>query len=299
MRLSTLATGAVAAFLALSANAQEPKIYLKPTELVPGLTMLEGVGAFTGGNVTLLTGDDAIILIDDGLEPYGEMLLSSINEHSERPVDFLINTHVHADHVGANRALHMTGATIVAHDNIRKRLQEKGWPIENGTRPATPAELPQITFSDAVTFHLNGQTAKVIHIPHAHTDGDSFIHFSDINVIHAADVFFNGLYPFIDLNSGGSVAGYLAAQRKILDLADDDTQIIPGHGPLGTKADLRAAHEMLLDADARIKALVDAGESAEDIVAANPLADYDHDWSWNFISTESMTRGLIRSNSSQ
>ena len=299
MRVLTFATILILTLYATSVSAQDSEITLKPTVIFPGLTMLEGDGGFTGGNVSLLTGDDAIILIDDGLEPFGTLLLSSINEHSDRPVDFVINTHVHGDHVGANRALHMTGATIVAHDNIRRRLQEQGWQHADGFRPAEPDELPQVTFSDAVTFHLNGQTARVLHVPHAHTDGDSFIHFSDSNVIHAGDVMFNGLFPFIDLDSGGSVPGYLAAQRKVLDLADKDTQIIPGHGPMGSKADLQTAHEMLLDANARIKAMVDAGKTEEEIVAENPLADYHDNWNWGFITTERMTRTLYRSNSTE
>lgn len=298
MRLTALTAIAITTLLATIVAAQEPEISLKATEVYPGLTMLEGEGGFTGGNVILLTGDDAIVLIDDGLESYGELLLAAINKHTERPVDFVINTHAHGDHVGANRALHMSGATIVAHDNIRSRLIDSGLPSADGMRPAVPEELPQITFSDAMTFHLNGRTAHVMHVPHAHTDGDAFIYFSDINVIGAGDVLFNGLFPFIDMDSGGSVDGYLAAQRKLLALANDDTKIIPGHGPLATKSDLLAAHEMLVDANARIKALVDAGQTEEEIIAANPLADYHDGWNWGFISTERMTRALYRSNSS-
>jgi len=298
MRPAALITILISASLTTIASAQDAEISLKATDVYPGLTMFEGEGGFTGGNVVLITGDDATILIDDGIEPFGEMLLAAINKHAERPVDFVINTHAHGDHVGANRALRMSGATIVAHDNIRTRLAESGLPSADGMRPAVAEELPQITFSDEVTFHLNGRTAHVMHVPHAHTDGDAFIHFRDINIISAGDVLFNGLFPFIDMDSGGSVDGYLAAQRKLLALADDDTKIIPGHGPLATKADLMAAHEMLIDANSRIKALVGAGQSEEEIVAANPLADYHDDWNWGFITTERMTRALYRSNSS-
>ena len=298
MRPTALITVLISASLATIATAEDPEISIKATDVYPGLTMLEGEGGFTGGNITLITGDDATILIDDGIEPFGELLLAAINKHVERPVDFVINTHAHGDHVGANHALRMSGATIVAHDNLRARLVESGLPTADGMRPALAEELPQITFSDEVTFHLNGRIAHVMHVPHAHTDGDAFIHFRDINVISTGDVLFNGLFPFIDMDSGGSVDGYLAAQRILLAIADDDTKIIPGHGPLATRADLLAAHEMLIDANARIKALVDAGQSEEDIVAANPLADYHDDWNWGFITTERMTRALYRSNSS-
>lgn len=299
--MRTLIVAAIFATIVFSATAlaQSPVITLKATEVVPGLTMLEGDGGFVGGNMSLLTGDDASVLIDDGLESYGALLLAAINKHADRPVDFLINTHAHSDHVGSNSMQHLAGATIVAHDNIRKRLIENGWPIPGGTRPPVAAELPQITFSDAVTFHLNGHTAHVFHVEHAHTDGDSVIHFTDINVIHASDVLFNGMFPFIDLDSGGSVEGYLAAQSQVLALADDDTKIIPGHGPLANKADMQTAHDMLLDANARIKALVDAGKSEEQILAENPLAIYHDKWNWDFITTERMTKTLYRSNASQ
>lgn len=288
---------ALATCIAGAAFAQD--ISLKPTEVAPGLIMLEGEGGFAGGNMALLTGDDGVVLIDDGLENLSEMLLATIAQHTEQPVDFVINTHVHGDHVGANMALHMQGATIVSHDNIRKRMADSGWQTTDGKRPAKPGELPTLTFSDAVTFHLNGRMAFVFHVPAAHTDGDSMIHFPGINVIHAGDVFFNGFFPYIDLDSGGSVAGYLAAQRRVLELADDETKIIAGHGPLANRADMQAATDMLADADSRVKALVEAGKTEQEVVDANPLADYHIKWNWGFITTERMTRTLYRSNSYQ
>ena len=188
------------------------------------------------------------------------------------------------------------GAIIVAHDNLRRRLVAEGMPTGPGTSgPAPKAALPVVTFADSVTFHLNGREAFVFHVERAHTDGDAVIHFRDDNVIHAGDVMFNGLFPFIDMDSGGCVEGYIAAQERILEMADDDTRIIPGHGPLAGKKDLQAAVDMLKDARGRVQALVEAGRSEEEILAANPLADYDEDWSWQFITTERMTRTLYRS----
>ena len=299
MRLLSLTVILSLCIVANCASAQAPEASLKATELVPGITMFEGQGAFTGGNVVLLTGEEAIVLIDDGLEPYSDLYLRTFEEYANRPVDFVITTHVHPDHIGANRELRMAGATIVAHDNIRRHMLENGLATHDGRRPAEPAELPQITFSDKVTFHLNGYTAQVIHLPHAHTDGDSFIHVDEANVILAGDAFFNGLFPYIDLDNGGTVGGFLAAQRQMLALADDDTKIASGHGPSGNKAALQAAHDMLADADARIKALIDDGKSEDEIVAANPLADYHDGWNWGFITTERMTRTLYRSNSTK
>lgn len=294
MKISRFFCVAAATFAVGSANAQD--ISLKPTEVVPGLTMLEGEGGFVGGNMALLTGDDGVVLIDDGMENFSEMVMTAIGQHTDAPVDFVINTHFHGDHVGSNMALHMQGATIVSHDNIRKRLQEAGWQIKDGTRPPKPGELPTLTFSDAMTFHLNGHMAFVFHVPAAHTDGDSMIHFPGINVIHTGDVFFNGIFPFIDLDSGGSVAGYVAAQRRVIELSDDETKIIPGHGPLATRADMQAAIDMLTDADSRVGTLVRAGRTEQEVVDANPLAEYHDKWSWGFITTERMTRTLYRSN---
>ena len=162
------------------------------------------------------------------------------------------------------------------------------------TDGATRDALPELTFTDAVTFHLNGHTAKVFHVASAHTDGDSVIHFPEVNVIHAGDVLFNGLFPFIDMDSGGSLRGFIAAQKTVLALADDQTKIIPGHGGLASKADLQASIDMLEDARERVWALVDAGRTADEVVAENPLADYGETWNWGFITTERMTRQMYR-----
>ncbi|MCH8072102.1 MAG: MBL fold metallo-hydrolase [Proteobacteria bacterium] len=271
---------------AAAATAQEGDISWKSTELAPGLYMLEGQGGFPGGNLGLITGDDGVVLIDDGLEPLVAVTVAAIESLTGDPIDFVINTHAHGDHVGANEVLHGKGATIVAHENLRTRMVKDG---------SNRAALPELTFTDAVTFHLNGHTAKVFHVANAHTDGDSVIHFPEVNVIHAGDVMFNHLFPYIDLDGGGSVAGFIAGQKKIIALADDQTKIIPGHGALANKADLQAAVDMLEDAQARVKALVDAGKSQEEVLAENPLADYEDGWSWEFITTERMTETIYRS----
>ena len=271
--------------------AQESEITFKSIELSDGLYMFEGQlfegrEGFAGGNFALLTGSDGIILIDDAIEPMAEKVIEAVEAHTKHPVDYLINTHVHGDHIGGNAALNETGATIVTHDNIRHRMVADN---------ATKAALPVVTFSDAVTFHLNGHTAHVFHIPTAHTDGDAVVHFPGVNIIASGDILFNGMYPFIDLDKGGSVAGFIAAQEIILAMSDEDTKIISGHGPLANKADLQAAHDMLVDARARVKSLVDAGKSEDEILTENPLASYHDDWTWFFINSETMTRTLYRS----
>jgi glyoxylase-like metal-dependent hydrolase (beta-lactamase superfamily II) len=274
--------------LMVPATAQNWATSLKSTDVVPGMVMLEGADGFGGGNMTMLVGEK-VFLIDDGIPPTGALLVELAEKKAGRPIDFVINTHVHGDHVGGNAALAEDGTLLIAHDNIRKRL------LDDPAAAGGPSGLPTITFSDAMTFHINGHEAFVFHVVAAHTDGDAAIHFRDINVIHAGDVHFNYLFPFIDLDNGGSVAGFLAAQRLIVEMSDDETIIIPGHGPLAKKSDLQTAIDMLVDSEARVKKLVDAGMSLEEVLAENPLADYHEQWNWSFITTEVMTTTLYRS----
>lgn len=282
MRISSILALCAIACVAL---AQEGEVSWKSTEIAPGLYMLEGQGGFAGGNLSLVTGDDGVVLIDDGIEPMTAVTIAAIETLTGDPVDFVINTHAHGDHVGANATLHNAGATVIAHENLRRQMMKDN---------AAKAALPELTFADAVTFHLNGHTARVFHVANAHTDGDSVIHFPEVNVIHAGDVFFNQLFPFIDLDGGGSVDGFIAAQKTVIALADADTIIVPGHGGVANKADLQAALDMLEDARARIAKLVDAGRSLDEVKAANPLADYHDGWNWGFITTERMTEQLYR-----
>ncbi len=269
-----------------AANAQDAGVSWASTELEPGLFMLEGQGGFAGGNLGLLSGEDGVVLIDDGLENFSAMTIAAVEKIAGASVSFLINTHAHGDHTGANAALHRKGATVFGHDNLRKAL------LANDEADA--AGIPEITFDDSVSFHLNGHTAQVFHLPNAHTNGDSAIYFPEVNIIHTGDVMFNGMFPFIDLDGGGSVAGFIAGQKALLAMADEDTRIIPGHGPLANKRDLQIALDMLVDAESRVRNAVDAGKTKAQIQTDNPLSVYD-DWSWDFITTESMTDTLYRS----
>jgi len=271
------------------AAAQDSAIAFKSSEVAPGFHLLEGDGAFGGGNVTLFVGDEYVLLIDDAMVPTVSALMDAATEVAGRPVDFVINTHAHGDHVGGNEYLSANGALIVAHDNLRKRMQG------NPELDTGPGALPVLTFADAVTFHVNGQEAYVFHIEKAHTDGDAAILFREANVLVAGDVMFNKLFPFIDLDNGGSVSGYKAGQQKLIDMVNDDTRIVPGHGPVASKADLITNLDVLKDSEARVKALFDDGMGEEDIVAANPLSVYHDEYNWGFITTERMTRTLIRS----
>jgi len=275
---------------ALAAHAQEAANPFTSKEVAPGIHVIYGAGEeFVGGNVSVMVGDEHVVLIDDAMVPTAPALISAVEAIADRPIDFVINTHYHGDHTGGNAQLANDGTLVVAHDNLRKRLLEK--PEDAGGA----AGIPVITFSETLTFHVNGKIAKVFHLPHAHTDGDGAIHFPEANVIHAGDVIFNGIFPYIDLDAGGSVAGFIAAQQQLIDMADDDTLFLAGHGdPVASKADVERDLAVLVEGRKRIQALVDQGMSEEEILAANPLADYHDEYNWRFITTERMTQTHYR-----
>lgn len=278
----------LATVLALPAAAQDLATEVTATEAAPGIYMLEGTNGFSS-NIGLMVGDEHVLLVDNGMVPITDSLVAKVKELSGRSVDFIVNTHAHGDHTGSNATLAASGATIFAHDNLRDAL------LKDLTLAGGAGGLPTVTFTDQVTFHANGKKAVVFHLAAAHTDGDAVVHFPELNVIDAGDLFFNELFPFIDIDGGGSVAGFIAGQKRLLSIADDNTVIIPGHGPLGGKAELEAALDMLVDARERVKKLVDAGKSLEEILQETPLANYHDTWNWGFITTERMTKTLHRS----
>ncbi len=287
-----LLAATLAACAIVTAQAQQPPDTAITTQKVAeGIYVLFG----NGGNIGLFAGDDAVFMIDDQYAPMAPAVAGAVAAVSSRPVDFILNTHWHGDHTGGNESFGKAGALIVAHENVRMRMSvPQAMEFFKHTVPASPpGALPVVTFGDAVSFHLNGEDVRAFHVPHAHTDGDAVIHFRKANVIHAGDIFFNGKYPFIDGDSGGSIAGMLAAMDMILEMSDGATRIIPGHGPMGGRAELEAARRMLADTAGRVRALRDAGKSADEVVAAMPTADYDAQWStgW-FISPEQYARML-------
>jgi glyoxylase-like metal-dependent hydrolase (beta-lactamase superfamily II) len=244
---------------------------------------------FVGGGVGLLVGDEYVVMIDDVLESTAPALVAKAEEIAGRPIDFVINTHAHGDHVGGNVYVSERGTIVVSHDKLRERMEG------NDQLNTGPGALPVITFANRMTFHVNGEQAVAIHVPRAHTDGDAIIHFVNANVIAAGDLSFRGLFPFIDLDSGGTVDGYIAGMELLIEMGDKDTRYLTGHGPVASRAGLEQDVAMLKDSKSRVKALMDKGMSEEDILAANPLADYGETYSWFFITTERMTKTFIRS----
>ena len=275
-----------AALFAAAASAQEDfsKVEIQTEKLADTVYMMTG----SGGNLGVSVGEDAVFVIDDQFAPLTPKIQAAIAKLSSKPVRFVLNTHWHFDHTGGNENLGKAGAVIVAHENVRKRLSTEGFIAFFGmkTKPEPQIALPVVTFARDVTFRLNGDELVVIHVPRAHTDGDSIVEFRKSNVIHMGDTFFNKLYPFIDTSSGGSVAGVLAAADRVLKMAGDDTKIIPGHGPLGSKADLKAYRDMLAAISASIQGQIKAGKTLEQVVASKPTAKYDEVWGKGFLAPE-------------
>ena len=257
-------------------TVQSNEVEITAVPVATQIYMLSG----EGGNIGLFIGDDGTFLIDDQFAPLTDKIVAAIKSVGGDFPKFLINTHYHGDHTGGNENLGKGGTLIFSHDNVRDRLSTGSFIAAfDMKREAIPQEgLPVVTFSEDISFHLNGDSLSAIHVPHAHTDGDSFIYFKKANVIHAGDIFFNGFYPFIDVTHGGSLKGMIKAADKILSLADDKTKIIPGHGPMGDKAQLAGYRQMLWTAYERLRKLKAEGKTAQEAVAAKPLADLEGTW---------------------
>lgn len=278
------------AFMVATSAAYAQDAEITTTDLGNGLYMLVG----QGGNVGVSVGDDGVFVIDDQFAPMSEKILAAIAELSDGQVEYVLNTHFHGDHTGGNENFANTGATIVAHENVRERMSGPQTMAVFGNVPASPSgALPSMTFSENTTFHKNGHDIKVIHVANAHTDGDAVIHFSDTNVIHAGDVFFNGLFAFIDTVNGGTVDGMIDALEVVIDLADDETQIIPGHGALATRADAMMARDDLITLRDGLGALVAQGLSEDEIVAQQPLSGLELNAAGGFFDADTFVRILI------
>jgi glyoxylase-like metal-dependent hydrolase (beta-lactamase superfamily II) len=278
--------------LAAPAAAQQANmdnVQIRVERVAPGVAVLFGAG----GNIGLSYGDDGNVLIDDQYAPLTARILAAVRSVDPDPVRFVVNTHWHGDHTGGNENIGRAGAVIVAHDNVRRRLSLGQMLRGSQVPPAPPAALPVVTFSDDVSFHLNGDDIRVHHVEHAHTDGDALVHWTGANVLHMGDTFFNGMLPFIDLESGGSIDGAIAAVEAGLALANEQTAIIPGHGPMARRADLVRYRDMLRTLRDRVAAAIGEGRSLEQIQAlrlADPYATPD----W-FVPPESMIETIYRS----
>lgn len=284
MKNFALVTFAAVACLAGPAFAQQPapagppvgpdwsKIEVKTVDLGNRTYMLEGFG----GNTTIAAGDDGVIMVDGQFAQMHDKLKAAIAGVTQQPVRFLVNTHYHRDHVGGNAPFSKDGAVVVAHENVRKRLAEGTMMAvpEVKYTPAPEEALPSLTHKDGMTLQVKGRSAQLKYL-NAHTDGDTFVFFADANVISTGDTVTINRYPNIDFANGGSIKGMIAASDAYLALANDATKIVPGHGPLATKAQLAEYRTMLSTARDRMLALIKEGKSETDIYAAKPFADFD------------------------
>ena len=275
MNYKSIAPCFLACMLHVASLAQEQNfdtVQIKTTKISESIYMLEG----SGGNIGVLAGKDGLILIDDQFGPLTEKIKAALAKISDQPVRFVINTHYHADHTGGNENFGGQGAIIVAHENSRKRLStDQFMAAFNREIKASPyAALPKVTFTDSVTFHMNGETVNVFYAKNAHTDGDVIIHFKESNVFHGGDVFVRYGFPFIDQGSGGSIDGMIKATDLFIARTNEQSRIIPGHGALSVKKDLVDFKNMLVTVRKRVADEIAKGKTLEQIVDTDPTKGY-------------------------
>jgi cyclase len=283
--MSVVPLALAATILAAPMQQQDfSQVSITTEKAADGVYMLAG----RGGNIGVSVGPDGVFLIDDQYAPLTDKIKAALVVLSDKPVRFLLNTHWHGDHTGGNENLGKAGTLIVAHDNVRRRMSVEQFIEAFGQKvpPSAIEALPVVTFSETVTFHLNGDEIHAFHVPPAHTDGDAIIQFRKANVVHMGDCYFNGLYPFIDVSSGGSIEGVIGAADRVLAMIDAKTKVIPGHGPMSDREGLTRFRAMLVGVRDAIKPLVAAGKTLEQVKAAQPTKAFDEIWGKGFLKPE-------------
>ena len=286
-----LLVGAVGLMRVDARAQQDPaQATVKVIPVAAGIYMLEG----GGGNIGLSVGNDDVFMIDDQYAPLTPKIRAAIATVSPKPVRFLLNTHWHGDHVGGNENMAGAGAIIVAHDNVRKRMSKEQFIAAFNMKvpPSPTSALPIITFSQSISLFLNGDSVRATHFRNAHTDGDVIVTFEKADVVHMGDIFFNGTYPFVDLSSGGSIDGIVAAVDQVLSVTGAKTRFIPGHGPLGNRDDVVRYRTAVKTVRDRVARLVAGRRTLAQVLAAKPSAEYDAKFGVGFLKPEQFVTSL-------
>ena len=301
MRVETVlvitALGVLGAGAASAQQQDFSKVQIKVTKVSGSIYMLEGAG----GNIAASVGEDGIVMVDDQYAPLAEKIQKALQDLgvTTKPVRFIINTHYHGDHTGGNEPFANAGSTLIAHDNVRKRLETGGVAGNGGSikleqKPASKIALPIITFEHDVTVHLNGEDVRALHFPSGHTDGDAIIFFPKNNVVHMGDDFVRYGFPFIDVSSGGSVQGMIAATEKVAAELPADVKVIPGHGALSNMDDVKAFTKMLKETSAAVAKALDSHKTLDQMKQEKILAPWDK-FSGGFINSDAFIETLYNS----
>ena len=273
----------------LSAQRDWSQVEVTSEPLADNVYVLFG----SGGNMGLAVGDAYAYLIDDQFAPLSDKILAAVRAITDKPIKYVVNTHWHGDHAGGNAPMAAQGAVLIAHDNVRKRMGSVQWAGTERESPPSPFEaLSRITFNDKMTVHLDAEhSMHILHVDPSHTDGDSYVYFPEANVMHMGDNFVNG-YPFIDTGSGGDVDGFVRNLNMALFIADDETKIIRGHGPVASRADLEAFRDMVQTIRMRVKKAKDAGNDLDAVQQMGLTAEWDEAMGGGFINAQRLVEAV-------
>ena len=290
-RTTVVFTALLTSSVAVAQPTTPAEVTIRVEKVAPGVAVLFG----QGGNIGLSYGVDGNVLIDDQFARLTPKILAAVATVDPDPVQFQINTHFHGDHSGGNENMAKAGAIVVAQDNVRTRMGQENMVLGGKVAPSPTGALPIVTFSKDMSIYRNGERLHIFYAPHAHTDGDAIIHFEKANVVHMGDIFFNGLYPFVDIDSGGDVRGVIAATDRVLAISNDQTRIIPGHGPVASKTDLAAYRTYLADVVGKVQVAIKAGKTLAQVQAMKPSAAYDAKYGGAFIKPDAFVAAIYAS----
>ena len=275
----------LSALFLVSSTTWAQRVIEGPLQVSPIRDSLHLFEMEPAGNVVVSAGPDGAFIIDDQFAPMAPQIVEAVSELTDQPIRYILNTHFHDDHAGANAALGSDGYTIVAHDNARSRMSSDQWHLffKDITPATATAGLPVITFSDSMSFYFNNDVVRVVHIPKAHTDGDAIFYFEKADLLVTGDAFINRGFPLIDVAGGGSIKGQIEATNRMLDFVSEETIVVPGHGPLADRARMIEIRDMLVTARGAVVELIEQGMTLDEIKTAQPLADLEVEWGTGFV----------------